>query len=70
VPGQAEVHERDTDIVHVLGGSATLVNGGSAVDAKTIAPDEMRGASSRTGKAAVFRPATSSFFRTACRTSF
>ena len=33
----------DTDIVHVLEGSATLVTGGAAVEPKTIAPDEIRG---------------------------
>jgi mannose-6-phosphate isomerase-like protein (cupin superfamily) len=44
-PGQAEVHERDTDIIYVLDGTATLVTGGSAVGATTTAPDERRGAS-------------------------
>jgi len=44
-PGQAEIHTRDTDIVHVLQGSALLVTGGRAVDAKTTAPEELRGAS-------------------------
>ena len=42
-PGVAEIHTRDTDIIHVLEGSATLVTGGSAVEPKTIAPDEIRG---------------------------
>lgn len=44
-PGQAEVHVLDTDIVYVLEGTATLVTGGDAVEAKTTAPDEIRGAS-------------------------
>ena len=44
-PGQAEVHERDTDIIYVLDGTATIVTGGSAVGATTTAPDERRGAS-------------------------
>jgi quercetin dioxygenase-like cupin family protein len=44
-PGQAEVHERDTDIIYVLDGTATLVTGGTAVDAKVTAADERRGAS-------------------------
>lgn len=43
-PGMAEIHERDTDIVYVLEGTATLVTGGEAVDAKTTAPEEIRGA--------------------------
>lgn len=44
-PGQAEVHDRDTDIIYVLDGTATLVTGGTAVDAETTAPDERRGGS-------------------------
>ena len=43
VPGVAEIHTRDTDIIHVLEGSATLVTGGAAVEPKVIAPDEIRG---------------------------
>jgi uncharacterized protein GlcG (DUF336 family)/mannose-6-phosphate isomerase-like protein (cupin superfamily) len=54
--GQAEVHERDTDIVHVLGGSATLVTGGSAVDATTIAPEEIRGATIKDGQSRRLSP--------------
>ena len=43
-PGLAEIHTRDTDIAYVLRGSATLVTGGTAVDLKSIAPEELRGA--------------------------
>ena len=42
-PGVAEVHTRDTDIIHVLEGSAIFVTGGTAVDPQTIAPHEVRG---------------------------
>jgi glc operon protein GlcG len=42
-PGIAEVHERDTDIIYVLDGTATFVTGGTAVEAKAIAPEELRG---------------------------
>ena len=42
-PGLAEIHKLDTDIIYVLQGTATLVTGGTAVDAKQIAPDEIRG---------------------------
>lgn len=42
-PGMAEVHVRDTDIVYVLEGTATLVTGGSVVEPATVAPDEIRG---------------------------
>ena len=42
-PGVAEIHTRDTDIIHVLEGSATFVTGGTVVEPKTIAADEIRG---------------------------
>ena len=42
-PGQVEVHEKDTDIMYVLKGSATIVTGGTLVDGNAIAPDEIRG---------------------------
>lgn len=44
-PGQAEVHARDTDIIYVLEGSATLVTGGEMREGRQTAPDEVRGAS-------------------------
>jgi Cupin len=43
-PGVAEIHTRDTDIAYVVQGSATLVTGGTAVDLKHTAPEELRGA--------------------------
>jgi len=48
--GVVEIHELDTDIVYVLKGSATLVTGGTAVDTKTIGPNEIRGASIKDGE--------------------
>jgi uncharacterized protein GlcG (DUF336 family)/mannose-6-phosphate isomerase-like protein (cupin superfamily) len=42
-PGKAEIHTLDTDVIYVVDGSATLVTGGKAVDAKEIAPNELRG---------------------------
>jgi glc operon protein GlcG len=42
--GLAEVHVKDTDIIHVLSGTATLVTGGRVVEAQTVAQDEVRGA--------------------------
>ena len=42
-PGLAEVHARDTDIIYVLEGSATILTGGQVVDGKTTATDEIRG---------------------------
>jgi mannose-6-phosphate isomerase-like protein (cupin superfamily) len=44
-PGGAEVHALDTDIFYILEGSATLVTGGTVVEGKTTAPNEIRGAS-------------------------
>lgn len=41
--GQAEVHDRDTDILYVLDGTATLVTGGQVVNGRTTAVDEVRG---------------------------
>ena len=41
--GQAEVHARDTDIMYVLEGTATLVTGGQVVNGKATAADEQRG---------------------------
>lgn len=42
-PGIAEVHTRDTDIIYMLEGSATLVTGGTLVEGKTIESEEIRG---------------------------
>jgi len=42
-PGLTEIHVLDTDIIYVMEGSATFVTGGTAVDAKEIAPNEIRG---------------------------
>ena len=50
-PGMAEVHERDTDIVYVLEGSATLVLGGKVVEGKSTAQEEIRGVSIQDGDA-------------------
>jgi glc operon protein GlcG len=43
--GAAEVHTLDTDIIYVLGGTATFVTGGTVVDGKTVEDGEIRGAS-------------------------
>jgi glc operon protein GlcG len=47
--GMAEVHTLDTDIIYVIGGSATLVTGGTVVGGHSTAPDELRGASIEQG---------------------
>src|SRR5271165_2798812 len=42
-PGMAEIHTKDADIVYVLDGTATLVIGGTPINVKSIAADELRG---------------------------
>jgi glc operon protein GlcG len=49
-PGIVEVHTRDTDIIYMLEGSATLVTGGAVIDGKTIEPEEIRGRESKGGE--------------------
>jgi len=44
-PGIAELHQKDTDIIYVLEGKATFITGGTVIDAKTTAQDEIRGTS-------------------------
>ncbi|HEX5022388.1 MAG TPA: cupin domain-containing protein, partial [Candidatus Binatia bacterium] len=48
--GIVEVHTRDTDILYMLRGTATLVTGGIVTDAKTIEPEEIRGRESAGGE--------------------
>ena len=55
-PGQAEVHVRDTDVLYVLEGTATVVTGGSVVDGRTVATDEIRGTSIEGGTARAIAP--------------
>jgi uncharacterized protein GlcG (DUF336 family)/mannose-6-phosphate isomerase-like protein (cupin superfamily) len=41
--GMAEVHLKDADIIYVQEGAATFVTGGTVMEGKNIAPDEIRG---------------------------
>lgn len=50
-PGDAEVHDIDTDIFYVFEGTATLVTGGEMVNPRTVGPNETRAASTRGGLA-------------------
>ena len=50
-PGMVEVHTRDTDIIYMLEGTATLVTGGTLVDGKKIDPEEIRGKEVKDGEA-------------------
>lgn len=50
VAGLAEIHTRDTDILYVLEGSATLVTGGRAIGAKPTGAEELRGSAIEGGE--------------------
>jgi mannose-6-phosphate isomerase-like protein (cupin superfamily) len=43
--GAAEVHTTQVDIITVVSGEGTLIVGGTTVDGKTTAPNEIRGTS-------------------------
>jgi mannose-6-phosphate isomerase-like protein (cupin superfamily) len=43
--GAAEVHTTQVDVITVVSGEGTLIVGGSTVDGKTTAPNEIRGTS-------------------------
>jgi mannose-6-phosphate isomerase-like protein (cupin superfamily) len=47
--GQAEVHDKQADIMVISTGEVTMVYGGTVVDGKTTAPGETRGASIKGG---------------------
>ena len=42
-PGLGELHTKDADIIYVLEGTATFVTGGTLVEPRNIAADEIRG---------------------------
>ena len=41
--GQVEVHEKETDVIHVTDGEATFVTGGTMVGGKVSKPGQMLG---------------------------
>lgn len=43
-PGEVEYHERVTDVMHVVAGTATVVTGGSLREPREVAPGELRAA--------------------------
>lgn len=55
-PGQVEVHTEDTDVIHVLAGTATVVTGGTLIGGTTTAPEEIRGTSIEKGQTRELRP--------------
>ena len=50
-PGDAEVHDIDTDIFYVFEGAATLVTGGEMVEPRTVGPNESRAPGTKGGVA-------------------
>jgi glc operon protein GlcG len=54
-PGEAEIHQTDTDVFYVLSGAATFVTGGTVPDAKPTAPHELRGAAIEGGEVRALR---------------
>jgi mannose-6-phosphate isomerase-like protein (cupin superfamily) len=49
-PGQVEVHEKETDVMYVVAGHATLVTGGTMVGGKTTKPGQMLGSGIQGGE--------------------
>ncbi|MEQ1832535.1 MAG: hypothetical protein ABL977_05720 [Candidatus Eisenbacteria bacterium] len=54
--GMAEVHAQDTDLIHMLEGSATFVTGGTVIEPRTTAADEVRGSRIDGGETRVIAP--------------
>jgi mannose-6-phosphate isomerase-like protein (cupin superfamily) len=54
--GEAELHETQNDIFVVQKGTATLIAGGTVVNGKTTAPNEIRGPSIKGGEKRVLGP--------------
>ena len=48
--GQVEVHDKETDVIHVIDGEATFVTGGSMVGGKTTKPGQSMGTDIKGGQ--------------------
>ena|SRR5437867_11468241 len=48
--GQVEVHDKETDVIYVIDGSATFVTGGTIVGGKVSRPGQMLGTDITGGK--------------------
>jgi len=48
--GQVEVHEKETDVIYVVEGTATFVTGGSMVGGKTTRPGQLIGSDIKGGQ--------------------
>ena len=50
-PGMVEVHDKETDTIYVLAGSATFVTGGTMIGGNVTAPGQQRGSDIQGGDA-------------------
>lgn len=48
--GQVEVHDRETDVMYVVDGEATIVTGGTMLGGKVTAPGQSRGTDIQGGR--------------------
>jgi mannose-6-phosphate isomerase-like protein (cupin superfamily) len=48
--GQVEVHEKETDVIHVIDGEATFVTGGTMIGGKSTKPGQMLGSDIKGGQ--------------------
>jgi mannose-6-phosphate isomerase-like protein (cupin superfamily) len=42
-PGEVEVHDKETDVIHVFEGGAIMITGGKMIGGKVTAPGQWRG---------------------------
>ena len=56
--GEAEVHQKTNHVFIIVEGEATFVTGGSLVNSKQTAPDQLRGASIQAARRATSQRAT------------
>ena len=48
--GQVEVHDKETDVIHVIDGEATFVTGGTMVGGKSTKPGQSQGTDIKGGQ--------------------
>ncbi len=53
-----EVHDKETDILYIIEGQATLVTGGTMVGGKQTAPDSIAARTFKAAKRVTFKRAT------------
>jgi quercetin dioxygenase-like cupin family protein len=48
--GQVEVHEKETDVIYVVSGTATFVTGGTMVGGRKVGPGQLMGSDIKGGQ--------------------